>query len=99
MITIQHLLREDRPGLAVPEIARRRADQFGYLVRMLKLGAIDLDHRVRVAEQDFGGGLDRPRLARAGRSEEEQRAQRLVRHSHLCKIDLVYLRERKYCVV
>src|SRR5262245_61300086 len=66
---------------------------------MLKLGAIDLDHRVRVAEQDFGGGLDRTRLARASRSEEEQRAQRLIRQSHLCEIDLVNLRERKHGVV
>src|SRR5262245_4422844 len=66
---------------------------------MLKLAAIDLDHRVRIAEQDFGGGLDRTRFARACRSKEEQRAQWLVRQSHLCKIDLVNLGERKHRVV
>src|SRR5262245_14906370 len=99
MIAIQHLLSEDRPGLAVPEIARRRAYQFGYFMRMLKLGAIDLDHSVWVAEQDFGGGLDRARLARAGRPKEEQRAQRFVRQSHLCEIDLVNLRKSEHGVV
>src|SRR5262245_65241562 len=99
MVPIQHLLREDGAGLAVPEIARRRAYQFGYFVRVLELGAIDLDHRIRVAEQNFGGGLDRTRLARAGRPKEEQRAQRFVRQSHLCEIDLVNLRERKHRVV
>src|SRR5215475_22340 len=99
MITIQHLLGKNRPGLAVSEIAWGRADQFGYFVRMLKLGAIDLDHRIRIAEQNFGGGLDRTRFTRASRSQEEQCAKRLVRQSHLCEIDLVNLRERKHRVV
>src|SRR5262249_10267032 len=65
------LLREQRLGLAVPQIARRRADQLRDFMRMLKLGAVDFDHRIRVAEEDFGRGLDRSRLARPGRPQEQ----------------------------
>src|SRR6266508_3453449 len=49
------LLRKQWLGLAVPQIARGRTDQLRDFMRMLKLGAIDFDHRVRVAEENFGG--------------------------------------------
>ncbi len=39
---------------------------------MLKLGAIHLDHRPRIAEQHFGRGLDHARFAGSGRPEEQQ---------------------------
>src|ERR1700722_14300175 len=57
---------------AVPQIARRRTNQFGDFMRMLKLRAIDLNHRSRVAKQYFSGGLDDARLARTGWTEEQQ---------------------------
>ena len=42
-----------------------------------------------------GGGLNRPRLARSGRSQKEQRAERLAWQHQLRQIDLIDLRERK----
>jgi hypothetical protein len=50
------------------EIAWRRAGELGNFVLVLEFGAVNLHHRVRVAEQRLGGGLNRPRLARSGRS-------------------------------
>src|SRR5215475_5832532 len=65
------LLRKQWLGLAVPQIARERTDQLRDFMRMLKLGAIDFDHRVQVAEENFGRGFDRARLARPGRPQEQ----------------------------
>ena len=45
------------------EIAWRLAGELGNFVRVLEFGAVNLHHRVRVAEQRLGGGLNRPRLA------------------------------------
>ena len=55
---------------------------------MLKLGAVDLNDRVRLAEQNFGRGFDNARLARAGRAEEQHRADRPRRIVHPGEIDL-----------
>src|SRR5437763_12555346 len=63
VVAVEILLREHRGGLAVAEVARRRADEFGYLVRVLELGAVNLDDGVRVAEENFSRGLDDARLA------------------------------------
>src|SRR5579863_2101773 len=59
-------------GLAMAEVSRRRADQFGNLVGVLELGAIDLDAGAGVTEQGFGHGFHDARLARAGRPQEQQ---------------------------
>src|ERR1700744_926084 len=59
-------------GLAMPQVSRRRADQFGDLMGMLEFGAVDLDARVGVAEQRFGQRLHYAGFAGAGRPEEEQ---------------------------
>ena len=57
---------------AVPQISRRRSDQFRNFVRVLKFRAIHLDHRARISKQHFGGSLDDARLARARRPQEQQ---------------------------
>src|SRR5690348_11995589 len=84
-------------GLAVSQISRRRADQLGDLMRVLELGAIDLDTCPRVSKQRLRHRLDYPRLSRASRSQEEQvphRTSRRVqaRQEHL--IDLYHLLDR-----
>src|SRR5262245_26180386 len=66
---------------------------------MLKFGAINLDHRVGIAEEYFRGGFDRACFARASWPQEEQRANWLARQRKLCQIELVELREREHGVV
>src|SRR5690242_14685061 len=68
----QSLLRDQRMRFPVPQIARRRADQFSNLVRVLKLGAIDLDDRAGVPKQDFCRGFHDPCLAGARRTKEQE---------------------------
>ena len=72
VILIQHFLAQQRVRFAMPEISGRRADQFGDLVAVLKLGAVDLENRAGVADERFGGGFDQPGLARPGGSEETE---------------------------
>ena len=57
MPLVQRLLREQRVRLAVAQVARRRADQLGNFMLVLKLGAINLDAGVGIAEQSFRHGL------------------------------------------
>src|SRR5260370_41577875 len=54
------------------EVSRRRSDQLGNFVRVLKFRAIDLDHGAGVAKEKLGGGLHDPRLPRARRPKEQQ---------------------------
>ena len=42
-------------GLAVAQVAWRRANQLGDFVRVLELRAINLDYRAGVSKQDFRG--------------------------------------------
>src|ERR1700720_3002746 len=56
----------------MPQVSWGRADQLGDFVRMLKLRAVDLDHRARVSEQDLRRRFHDTRFARARRSEEQQ---------------------------
>src|SRR5215475_14034389 len=56
---------------------------------MLKLRAVDLCDQIGVAEEDLGGGLDYPRLARTRRPEEEQRSDRAARMSQAGQKDLI----------
>ncbi len=71
-----------RLGFAMPQVSGRRADQFGNLMAVLKLGAVDLDHRARIAYQRFRHGFHRARFARAGGPEEEQASGRPSRARH-----------------
>src|SRR5215469_1764787 len=78
--------------LPVSQVAGRGADQFGDFVRVLKLGAIDLDARPGVAEQSLGHRLDHPRLAGSCRPQEEQVSHRPAgriqsRQKHLIDFD------------
>ena len=70
MPLVERLLSEQRMRLAMAEIAGRRADQFGNLVRVLKFGAVDLDAGARVAEQGLRHCFDHPGLSRAGGTKE-----------------------------
>src|SRR6185436_10138228 len=81
------------------EIAWRRTDELGDFVRVLEFGAVNLHHRVRVAEQRLGGGLNHPRLTRSGRSQKEQRAERLTWRHQFRQIDLIDLRESKSSLI
>src|SRR6266568_5579407 len=69
---VERLLGKKRMRLAMAEIARRRADQFGDFVRVLELGAIDLDAGAGVAEERLGEGFDYASLARSGRTKEQE---------------------------
>src|SRR5258707_6854512 len=59
-------------SLAVPEVSRRRTDQLGNLVRVLELGAINLDTGARIAEQALRHGFHHTGFAGAGRSQKKQ---------------------------
>src|SRR5438876_5082098 len=75
---IEILLRQHRAGFTMSQITRRRTDQLGYLVRVLKLGAVNLDNCIRVAEENLGSGFNDARFAGSCRPQEEHRTDRLV---------------------
>jgi len=63
MPLVECFLREQRMGFAMSKVTRRRSDELGNLVRVLKLGAVDLDTRMWVAEQRLRHCLDYAGLA------------------------------------
>ena len=63
-------------SLAMAQISRRRADELGDFVRVLELGAINLDAGASVAEQSLGHRFHNPRLARTRGSKKQQIAHR-----------------------
>ena len=67
---VERFLRQQRMRLTVAEVSRRRADELGNLVRVLELGAIDLDAGARIAKERLGHGFHNPRFARARRPQE-----------------------------
>src|SRR5882762_7902872 len=62
--------------LAMTQIAWRRANQLGNLVRVLELRAIDLYDRTSIPKKDLRGSFHNARLSRTGRTEEQQVAHR-----------------------
>src|ERR1700741_2434566 len=60
------------------QVSRWRAHQFGDLMRMLKLSAINLDNRIRVVKENFGRRFNHSCFAGSGRTEKEQRAERTI---------------------
>src|SRR6266480_2887214 len=63
-------------GLAMAQIAGRRTNQLGNLVRVLELRAIDLYDRARIPKKDLGRSFHNARLSRTGWTEEQQVAYR-----------------------
>src|SRR5208337_514885 len=59
-------------GFTMTQIARRRANQLGDLVRMLELSAVNLDAGAHIPKQRLRHGLDDAGLARPRRSQEEE---------------------------
>src|SRR5579863_9448735 len=59
-------------GFPVTEISRRRADQLGNFVRVLKFRAIHLDDRARIAKQNLRCGLHDAGFAGTSRAKEQQ---------------------------
>src|SRR4051812_17692940 len=74
---------------AMSQVAGRRADQLRDFMAVLKLSAIDLDHRARILEQSFGGRFDDSRLTRAGGPQEKKVADRAARSTHPREVHLV----------
>jgi hypothetical protein len=54
------------------EISRRRPDQFGYLMTVLKLSTVNLDNRAGILEQRLGRRFYSARLTRPRGAEEEK---------------------------
>src|SRR6266849_5206724 len=76
-------------SLPVSQISGRRADQLGNLMAVLELGAVDLDHCARVADEAFSGRLDKPGFARAGRPEEQKISDRPAGTRHARQVRLI----------
>src|SRR6185295_18041665 len=79
---VEIFLRQHRRCFAMSEISRGRADKLGDFVRMLKFGAVDLNHGVRIGEQNLRGGFNYARLTGTGRTEEQHGSNRPVDWIH-----------------
>ena len=86
--SVELLLGQHRLGLAMPEIARRRSNEFGHLVLHLELTTIDLEYVFLAAVQDLGQGFHGFGLARARRSEQQEHPHRTP---FRCQAGLVHL--------
>ena len=73
-----HLLGE-LPALLVADVSGRRADQLRHRVLLHVLRHVEADQRVVAAEQEVGDRARQLGLADAGRSEEDEAADRTVR--------------------
>ena len=65
-------------GLLVADVAGRRADHARHRVLLLVLRHVDAHHRLLVVEQELGERARQLGLADAGRTEEEEAAERTV---------------------
>ncbi len=91
MELIQHLLAQQRVRLAVAEIARRRADQLGNFMAVLKFRTINLDHCPGVLHEGLGGRFHDASLARPRRSKEQEVPDRTPGSGHAREIQLIYI--------
>ena len=73
-----HLFRQ-LTALIVTHISGRRTDQTGHRVALHIFGHIDSDHSVFIAEHGFRQGLTQLRFTNAGRTEEQEAADRTLR--------------------
>src|SRR5215472_2569736 len=69
-------------SFTMPEIARRRTDQFGDFMTMLEFGAIDFDYRSSISDHRFGERLDEPRFTRSRWTQEQKVADRAAGSVH-----------------
>src|SRR5882724_9558796 len=76
MIGRQRFLRDQRMCFAVPQIPRRRTNQFRDFVRVLELRAVHLNYGSWVAKQDMSPSFDDACLTGAGRPKKQQVAYR-----------------------
>ena len=60
----------------MPQVAGRRANQFGHLVFHLEFAAIHFENVLFAAMQDFGQGFDGFGFASAGRTQQEEHPHR-----------------------
>src|SRR5438270_13639030 len=86
-------------SLAVAQIPRRRANQFGDLVTVLKLRAIDLDAGALFAEERLGNRFYNASLARSRGSKKEKVSDRTIRRIQSRQKHLVNLSHFLNCVV
>src|ERR1700722_17491283 len=73
----------------VPQVSWRRSNQLRNFVAVLKLCAVDLDHRARVLEQRLGGRFDNTGLAGSGWSQKQEVPDRAARRIHSGEMHLV----------
>src|SRR5262245_42633404 len=64
------------------QISRRRADELGNLVGVLKFCTVTLDSRARVTKEDVGSGFNAQSSAGAGGTKKEQRGKWTPRLVH-----------------
>src|SRR5271163_2732951 len=84
-------------SLAMSQVSRRRSDQLGDFVRVLELGAIDLNASPRISEQSLGHGLNHagfPRAPWAQKKQVSHRTSRRIqsRQEHLVNFDHLFKR-------
>src|SRR5262249_22114170 len=89
VVLVQYFLTEKGMSFAVPEVSGRRSDELGDLMAVLKLRAINLDHRAAVSHQSFSSGFNQSCLAGAGRAEEQEISYWPTRADHARQIRLV----------
>src|SRR6201987_2886123 len=94
MIRGQSILSDQRMCFAVPQIPRRRTNQFGDLMRVLKLRAVHFDDRAWVPKQYFSGGFHDARLAGTRWTEEQQIAHRPSRRVQSSAEHLIQIHQR-----
>ena len=91
---IQSLLGQHGVCFSVPQIARRRADQLGDPVAVLKFGAVNLDERAAVAQQRLGCGLPNPCFPGSSGAQKQQVAHGTAGWIHSGQKDLVHRGDR-----
>ncbi len=89
MHAIEVLLRQHWRSFAVSQISRGRANQLRNFMRMLKLCAIDLNDRIRVAIQNFRRGLNHASFSRAGWAQKNHGSNWTVWRIHTSQKNLV----------
>src|SRR5580698_8340309 len=76
-------------GFAMPEISRRRTDQFCDFVAVLKLGAVDLQDTSGVAHKRFRSGFHQAGLAGPGGSQKQKISDRPANAGQACQESLI----------